>query len=314
MDTILQWTNLNAPGTFTTKIYRGTSKLDRANLANPIATLTNNEATYTDTTTVRDTLYYYVFETTVGLDKQSTDNIPIRAVPRKGPGPASLQTGDFSYGYFGTLTSGEFINTNDLRAAIGLTIGSVNQQGPLWHKWIRNGKVLYVPNGPLCGNISWKTLYDLGAVFGVDAPGPYNAGANVNQSAKATIGGEQFRVRCITGFDDTLVRFPVTPAATEPTELWPNEWSDIIYPLSMYCPDLQRMANVQQATVTDLYMAATGVTQGSIVQERVSAVAASNNLVRGNTTANRTGIANRAGVAYNGLAYGWWPVLELIDS
>lgn len=314
MDTILQWTNLGVPGTFTTKIYRGTAKLDRANLANPIATLTNGESTYTDTTTVRDTLYYYVFETTVGSDKQSTDNIPIRAVPRKGPGPASLQIGDFSYGYFGTLTSAEFINTVDLRAAIGLTIGTVNQPGPLWHKWIRNGKVLYVPNGPLGGSISWKTLYDLGAVYGVEGPGPSNAGANVNQSAKVTIGGEQFRVRCMTGFDDTLARYPVTVGVAEPTELWPNEWNDIVYPLSMYCPDLQRMANVQQATVAELFMAATGVTIGSIVQERISAGNAVNNIVRGNTAANRTGIANRNPATWNGTNYGWWPVLELIEA
>lgn len=314
MDTVLTWTNLNAPGTFTTKVYRGTSKLDRSNLANPIATLTNNENTYTDTTTVRDTLYYYVYETIVGQDKQSTDNIPIRAVPRKGPGPTAVQIGDFAYGYFGTLTSGEFINTNDLRAAIGLTIGTINQQGPLWHKWIRNGKVLYIPNGPLGGNISWKTLYDLGAVYGVDGPGPSNAGANVNQSAKVTIAGDQFRIRCMTGFDDTLVRYPGTPAVGEPTELWPNEWNDLVYPLSMYCPDLQRMANVQQATVADLGMALTGVTQGSIVQERIAAGNTANNLIRGNTAANRTGPANRAAGTWNGVTYGWWPVLELIES
>lgn len=313
MDTILTWTNLNAPGTFSTKIYRGTSKLDRANLANPIVTLTNNENTYTDSTTVRDVQYYYVYETIVGQDKQSTDNIPIRAVPRKGPGPTSIQIGDFSYGYFGSLPAGELINTNDLRAAIGLTIGSVNQQGPLWHKWIRNGKVLFVPNGPLVGNVGWKTLYDLGAVYGVDGPGPTNAGANVNQSAKVTIGGEQFRVRCMTGFDDTLARYPVTPAIGEPLETWPNEWMDLVYPLSMYCPDQQRMANVQQATVADLGMGLTGVTTGSVVQERIAAGNTANSLVRGSSAANRTGPANRAAGTWNGVTYGWWPVLELID-
>lgn len=314
MDTVLNWTNLGVPGTFVTKIYRGTAPLDRANLANPIATLSAGESTYTDTTTVRDTLYYYVFETITGADKQSTPSIPIRAVPRKGPGPVTVQIGDFTYGYFGSMTSGELINTIDLRAAVGLTIGSVNQQGPIWHKWIRNGKVIYVPNGPLCGNISWKTLYDLGLVFGVDAPGPYNAGANVNQSAKVTIGGEQFRVRCMTGFDDTLARFPVTPAASEPTELWPNEWNDLVYPLSMYTPDLQRMANVQQATVADLGMALTGVTTGSVIQERISAASLSNALLRGNTAANRTGPANRTASSISTLSCGWWPVLELIEA
>lgn len=314
MDTILTWVNLNAPGTFTTKIYRGTAKLDRANLTNPIATLTNNESSYTDSTTVRGTLYYYVYETTVGSDKQTTDNIPIRAVPRKGPGPDSVQIGDFTYGYFGTLLSGEFINTNDLRAAVGLTIGTVNQQGPLWHKWIRNGKVIFIPNGPLCGNIGWKTLYDLGLVYGVDGPGPSNGGANVSQGTKITIGGDQFRVRCLTGFDDTLTRYPVTPAIGEPLETWPNEWMDLVYPLSMYCPDQQRMANVQQATPTDLGMALTGVTSGSIVQERIAAGNTANNLIRGNTAASRTGIANRAAATWNGVTYGWWPALELVDS
>lgn len=310
MDTVLSWTNLNAPGTFTTKIYRGTAPLDRSNLANPIATLTNNENTYTDTTTVRGTVYYYVCETTVGNDKQSTPNVTVVAVPRKGPGPSILAIGDYSYGYFGTLNSGDLINTNDLRNAIGLTVGTVNQQGPLWHKWIRNGKVLYVPNGPICNGLSWKTLYDLGAVFGVDAPGPYNGGANVNQSAQVTIGPDKFRVRLLTGFSDNYTQFPVTVAATEPTETFPNEWMDVIYPLSMWTPDQQRMANVQQATSADLVL----IAGGNLVQERISATASSNSICRGNSANTRQGVAQRNAATFAGMSYGWWPVLELMDS
>lgn len=312
MNTVLTWTNQNT-GSFTTNIYRGTAPLDLSNLTNPVATLTAGESTWTDTNTVRDTLYYYVFETVVGADKEHTNNIPIRAVPRKGPGPANITIGDYTYGYYGTLTSGEFINASDLRSAVGLTAGAVVQQGPLWHKWARNGKILYIPNGPLSNGAGWKQLYDLGLVFGVDGPGPYNAGANVNQSAKVTIGNEQFRVRLMTGFSDNYNQFPVTPGVSgEPPETFLNEWNDLVYPLSMWTPDLQRMSNIQQSTAADLGMTLTGVTSGHVIQERISATASSNAMTRGNSGNTRSGIASRASIVQTGAAYGWWPVLELM--
>lgn len=312
MDTVLTWNNLNS-GSFTTKIYRGTAPLDRSNLVNPIATLTNGESTYTDSTTVRDTLYYYVFETTIGQDKWSTPNVPIRSVPRKGPGPANLTIGDYSYGYFGSMQAGELLNTADLRAAVGLTVGAISQAGPIWHKWVRNGKVLYVPNGPIVSGISWKTLYDLGLVFGLETAGPYNAGANVNQSAKITLGGDQFRVRLMTGYADDLTKFPPTGVIAEPTETWPNEYNDLIYPLSMWTPDLQRMANVQQATIADQGLTAASNGTGALMQERISATASSAPILRGNSTNSRTGISNRTTGVMATMGYTWWPVLELMD-
>lgn len=304
MDTILKWTNLNV-GAFTTKIYRGTAPLDRANLSNPIATLTNGESTYTDTTTVRGTLYYYVFETIKGSDKVLSNNIAVRAVPRKGPGPDAVIQGDYTYGYFGSLLSSEFINTPDLSAAIGVATGNIVQGGPVWHKWVRNGKILYVPQGSLRSALMWTSLYNAGAVFGVDGPGPYNPGAPVNQTAKVQIGQDWFKVRLMTGYDDALIQVPASATVGEPTELFPNEWNDLMYPLSQWVPDLQRMANVQQFSSTDLPL-------GSIwVQDKSNS--SSSPIFRGSTANSRVGVATRGSSVWTG-NLNWIPVLELIDS
>lgn len=306
MDTILKWTNLNV-GSFTTKIYRGLAPLDRANLSDPIATLTAGESTYTDTTTVRGTLYYYVFETIKGSDKVPSNNIAVRAVPRKGPGPEGIIQGDYTYGYFGSLLSSEFINTPDLSAAIGLTGGAVYQAGPVWHKWIRKGKILYIPQGAIRSGVPWNALYASGAVFGVDGPGPRNPGSPVNQTAKVQIGQDWFKVRLMTGYDDNLVQLPSNPVViTEATETYPNEWNDLVYPLSQWVPDLQRMANVQQFTNIDLPM------QASILVQDKSA-SASSAVTRGSTANTRAGVAQRNLTPYT-TGSAWMPVLELIES
>lgn len=313
MDINLTWTNLNT-GSFTTNIYRGTAPLDRNALANPIASLTNGESAFTATGLTRDVVYYFVFETVIGNSKVSSQNIPIRAVPRKGPGPSTLQFGDFTFGYYGTLTSGEFINGADLRIACGFTAGVLTQGGPVWHKFIRNSKTCYVPNGPICGNVSWKMLYDLGLVYGVDGPGISNAGANINQNVILTINSERFRVRLMTGVSDNLTDYPATGSVTEAPDLFPNEWRDFVYPLSMYTPDGQRMVNLQQGTPADLSMNVTGTTGGSLIQDRAAAGNTANSFSRGNSGATRSGISARNSVGYTAAAYGWWPVLELVQS
>lgn len=308
MDTILKWTNLNTEPV-TTKIYRGDAPLDRSNLTGELVTLTNQETTWTDTTTLRGKKYYYVVETTNALDKVSTANIPVTATPRKGPGPQDLILGDYNYGYFGTMFSADLIGASELRAQVGLsaTVAPV-ASAPLWFKYVRNGKVIYVPNTTIGNPVSWETLYNLGLVFGVEGPGPYNAGTNVPQNKKITINGDQFRVRLMTGFSDDYTKYPPTGVANEPAE-WVNEWNDFVYPLSVHTPEGQRFVNVGNDTTATII--GSGVI-GVYVQER-SALTGGQGTLRGSSTNSKAGLSQRNNVGAT-QGYGWYPVLELIDT
>lgn len=312
----LKWTNLNTVSV-TTKIYRGDTPLDRANLANPIATLTNGETEYTDSNVVRGKTYYYVFETTSSNDRVVSNNFTAVAVPRRGAGSSQLQQGDFNYGYFGSLLSTEFINTNELRGQLGMTIGAVTIVSPVWYKFARNGKVLYVPAGSLASGVSWDSLYANGLVFGIDAPYPANLPSTqrpsnpVNQLKTVTIGADKYIVRLMTGFNDDYSQTIATSTVAEPTDDGPNEWNDLVYPLYTYVPDKQRMANVASLTTNDLRL---NNQSSNWIQERLSAA---NAAVRGANSATRTGVTQRSVVPTGNAGstvYAWWPVLELVDS
>lgn len=308
MDTVLKWTNLNTDPV-TTKIYRGTAPLDRANLTGELVTLTAQETTWTDTTTVRGQKYFYVVETINASDKVPTANIPIIATPRKGPGPQDLVIGDYNLGYFGTMFSADLIGASELRAAVGLAATVLPiASTPLWHKYARNGKIIYVPNTTIGNPVSWDTLYNQGLVFGVEGPGPYNAGANVPQSKKITINGDTFRVRLMTGYSDNYTQFSPGGVVTEPAE-YVNEWNDLVYPISVYTPDGQRMVNVSNdATVT---IVGSGV-NAILMQER-TALTGGSVVVRSSSNNTKAGLSQR-NVVGSTQAYGWFPVLELIDT
>lgn len=315
MKNVLKWKNRNVLP-FTVKIYRGTSPLDRSNLTNPIATLTNGETTYEDTV-ARGSTNYYVIETTKGSDKASTQNIAIQALPRRGPGPLTLKQGDYNYGYFGSFPSREFMTTTQLLTALNVSISgiaSLQQDSPMWHKWVRNGKIMIIPNGPLTRAATWKWAYDNGLVFGVDGPGPSNAGANVNQLKTVTFNGSTFKVRLMTCYDDNLSNIPPSTGDTEALYTFPNDFVDLVYPLVDWCPTVQRMANVQQQTRAQMGMTGTAGTS-YMCQERV---ASGNCYIAGAGAESRSCVAQRGNGVIAGTTtsntYGWWPVLELIEG
>lgn len=318
MKNTLKWQNTSIMP-FTINIYRGSAPLDRSNLTNPIATLTNGETTYADDVP-RGSTNYYVVETVKGTDKAPSNNIQIVALPKKGPGPLTLKQGDYNYGYFGTLPSRDFISGQTLFDQVGLTpyIGlylTVTQSSPTWHKYIRNGKVLFVPNGPIAKAVYYQLLYNLGLVFGVSGPGPYKpAGSvDVNQLKYIEFGGNKYIVRLMSGYDDNLGNRPVSAAAVaEPTYNYPCEWNDLVYPLCEYTPNAQRMANVQQATRTQLNMTiAWGI--GNLVKELTTTSQA---YVVGQNVESRGGLSGRLmGSTGTGTDswFSWWPVLELVE-
>lgn len=313
----LSWTNPNGATPITVKIYRGTSPIDRANLTGLLATLSAGETTYTDNTALRGVTYYYVYETTSATDRTVSPNYQIVTVPRRGAGPNVLKAGDFNYGYFGSLPSSSFININALRTAVNFLTGTVLTVSPKWHKFVRNGKVIYLPEQCSVQNVSWTQLYTAGLVFGSNDNGPYNANAgNVNQNAQVTIGADTYRVRLMRGYNDDYNVFPSTTNVAEPTETFTCEYDDLMYPLSLWVPAVQRMANQANLTLTQQGFAGAVTNYGILMQEKCVNAAGTQPLVRGSgVTGTRDGLTRR-NITPNALASAtacWWPVLELIE-
>lgn len=310
----LTWTNPNGATPITVNIYRGTAPIDRANLTGLLVSLTAGEVQYQDNTAVRGTTYYYVFETISATDRSVSQKTEIVTVPRRGAGPNVLQKGDYNYGYFGSILSSSFINITALRVALGFSGGTVNNASPKWHKYARNGKVIFVPETVVATGVGWNMLYNAGLVFGTGDNGPYNAGSNVLQNAQVTIGPDTYRVRLMRGYNDDNGVFCPTTAVVEPAETFTCEWDDFVYPLAQYVPGAQRMSNVANLLITNTLLNA--VAYGVVCQERTVSAAGTIPVQRGsNVGGTRQGFSARQ---YNPQTNGvngnlWWPVLELIE-
>lgn len=320
----LSWTDLNSVAT-TLKIYRGDAPLDRNNLPTaPLVTLTNGETSYRDEASiVLGKTYYYVFVTSTANDTVVSENYQITAVTRRGPGPQNLQQGDNSLGYFGSLQAGDFINANDL---IAKTTLAANASGlvtinpfPLWHKYVRNNKILLVPEGPIASSCSWVQLYNSGLVYGTEDTGPTAGNITgltaTKQNAKVTIGNDTYRIRLLRGMSEG----PITQY--DNTVLSVNEFNDLIYPMGHPVPADQRLNNLY-LNGQRLYqlLGLNGATTYVHVQEAATGTA---NNVRGQSNSSddtsvdtSSSLAYRGNVAATGLSasYSWLPVLELIEG
>jgi hypothetical protein len=309
MNLKLIWTNINTVSV-TINIYRSDTPIDPAALPAPVGTITDGSTNWTDPTAVRGRYYYYMFETTSANDRVVSINYRLQAVPRLGPGPSELKYGDYNYGYFGSVASNDFINTANLRNAVNFQFGLGTTVSPTWHKYVRNGKVYFVPNTALGQTVTWTQIYSAGIMFGVSGPGNHQNGATpTDQRKTVVIGPDTFIVRCMKGYSDDVTRLVPNAAATEPAE-YPNEWNDFIYPIIKYVPTAQRIVNVaSQDAVTSFPGPQNGYT-GMAIQEQ-SDHASLKVVRRGQAGETRASVTARS---CNTDAYycSWWPVLELV--
>lgn len=320
----LQWTNLNSRSV-KLEIFRGDAPLDRANLGTPIATLTEGETSYRDSDNIaigKD--YFYVFVTSNASDRVVSQNYRIQAVGRRGPGEQTLAQGTNEIGYFGPLASADFININELVTRTNLrsqaTTINVAQPTPVWHKFVRKGKILFIPERPVAYNISWQHLYTLGMVYGRE-----DSGSNplmttkVPQSAKVTIGADTYRVRLLKGATDQ----DYTVWAASLIETYP-EFDDLVYPLLHTVPDNQRLNNLSangKMTGTDFYQS-WGAMCSIMCQELMNSSALMYRMT--GLTSGQWDFSSdllsylqyRQSVNVNTInsTYGWLPVLELIEE
>jgi hypothetical protein len=244
----LKWLNRNQIPV-TTKIYRNDTQKPNDQLGTALATLDGAITTWTDETVVRRNTYYYTLETVNGGQSAYSNPIKVVADYNNGPGPRDLVWGDTQLGFFGTITSTDFIFPADLMALLTIAPSPYTSNPlPTWNKWIRRGKICYVPNAPIHIAVLYDVFYKSGVHFGTDDNGPWmptTTTTPVNQRKIITKGFDQFIVRLPTGADDRANPTDTIVASPADSLRRFSEVSDFIHPMisnyvapSARCPKL----------------------------------------------------------------------------
>lgn len=176
------------------RIYRTTVPLDYGNIpTSPLITLTTGE-TYLDTSALAETYYYYTVAVVTNGEVVLNPSTLAYQLLNSGPGPQTLQCGDWLHGYFGTLTNDELFSGAELCAKLTANPNPAGRSF-LWCKFIVNGKILFSPADWLV-NISWNVVYQSGMAFGINGPGPTPSDLTaVNQYTTMSKGDDEFIVR-----------------------------------------------------------------------------------------------------------------------
>lgn len=334
----LSWANPNKAAT-AIRIYRKDTDFDSSTLPAPLASIGPTETAYIDTTAVEGKTYYYIVGTVSAVDEVFTASQKITVTDNRGVGPGILVGGDNLLGYFGQIPTEDFVNSSVLLAAAASVTGIPNAlQTPAWHKFIRNGKILYLPD-QIMGSTDWRYLYQAGFVFGVDANGPPGAVLTgvtaTNQLRTFVFKGKTYKIRLLRGWSDgpeTDITAYNGAAANHDNiaNTKDNEFNDLVYALNMYTPNKQRTPNffnlawekwVGQPTTN---WSDTSALNALIAAYRITCQERwpnGNVLSRGQREVTwgpnasphtRAHVSNAAAAAYTQSMY-WLPVLELVD-
>lgn len=308
----LKWTNRNNKPV-TTNIYRNETDVANNQLGEPIATVPDGTTEYMDETAVFGKTYYYVFETVGGGQNLFSKSLKILATYSNGPGPQALISGDQQLGYFGQVNALEFFTQPEVTATIGYAsyIGTVPM--PAWDKWIRNGKILYIPRSSLFPSTTWQMLYTKGVVFGTDDTGPAWAPTllnlpGVNQRTILEKGFFRFIVRLPTAYDDRNNPTKVVPDLALPKDRKFSEVADVYYPgLNTWVPESQRFPRIGPSVP----LGTANENRDLHGQEKFKTGIACAFNASSNTSGYSQGIFN---VLATNASIGWRPVLELIQE
>lgn len=335
MKITLNWINRNV-GEDGTRIYRSLTPINALSLPAPLVTLAPGVLTYTDDNAVQNATYYYRTEIFKGADKVlNPRDIVVQARSFSGPGPQALVSGTSEIGLYGEATAAELVSYTALREMCGMTaIGSVNSTLDRWLKFSYKGKILFVAKQGLNYDLTWKQLYNLGLVYGVDGPGvDLPSGITpVSQTKTIVLNGAEYRVRLLKGLPTASgVVSKHTNGIDVVQDLTGSEWNDLFYRLSSRT-DL-RFAPTNRFKSVDTALAYHGgaVRSATYCQERAGDASATTIISRGASDGNALGLPLYMGFASGiqvvtatgapsqgigpysiALMPTWRPVLELI--
>jgi hypothetical protein len=234
MSITVTWGSANAALATSINVYRATTPLDVNNLPAALATIAGSATSYSDTTAVRNTLYYYAVGHVRSGNELLSPVLMMGHYPDTGPGPQTLLRGDWNLGYFGTVPSVNMLVPSTLHAQVPLPTALVSDATiTTWHKFIRKGKVIFIPNNYFLATVQPYQLYNAGLLMGTNDNGTFpftlSGGAMngytapANQYKVATVGAYQFIVRTIRATDK-----PLTSYITGITDIFPSEYNDLI--------------------------------------------------------------------------------------
>lgn len=232
MSVRISWTNSREYDSI--RIYRSESKIELDNLPVPITEVAGNATFYVDILAKDNVIYYYLLgkvDSVDGIERYS-QNKTFGNFPRTGHGPTRLRQGNWNKGYFGKVEAVELFDVNEMTEAFNERLLSVDPTAqPMtltntsgvprptshWHKFIHNGKILFIPDSSVAGTfywngnygyyqmVGWLMLYKMGAVFGTDGPGTPPDGVDpVPQDFIITREGYKYRVRLMRCTDGSL--------------------------------------------------------------------------------------------------------------
>lgn len=184
------------------KVYRSLDSFPITALPTPIATLAGSETQYDDKDVLINTVYHYRVGIFKGDDLIISDEIIMGNFPDTGPGPQTLKMGNWKLGYFGVTDPVDLLQFSQIygQLELNLTTLSADTTNLGWHKFIREGKILYFSLNPFLTAVTFTSLYNSGLIYGVDGPGfPPPATtlytSPVNQKAEVVKGNYRLLVR-----------------------------------------------------------------------------------------------------------------------
>lgn len=234
MAVTLNWGAANTSLAETINIYRSTTPIDVANPPAALTSIAGNLSSYQDNTAVRNTTYYYAVGHVRAGQELLSPVLLYGHYPDTGPGPQTLLRGDWELGYFGTVPSAQMFVPSTLNAQIPIPGTPIpDSTVTTWHKFIRKGKILFIPNYYFANNVQPYQLYNAGLLMGTNDNGSFPfalSSANMNgytapanQYKVATLGAYQFIVRSLKISDK-----PTTSLVVLATDIFPSEWNDLI--------------------------------------------------------------------------------------
>ncbi len=144
----------------------------------------------------------------------------LQSFAKRTPGASELVAGTWDCGYLGTVTADEFGTFDDgsqagqtltgtsLASQVGITTGKLINDEITWHKFARDGEVIFVAEKPIRYNLAWTDIAMADCVFGRN---------------KQSIGGLKYSVTLLRGLSNEL---------TSKTSKAGSEWDDLMISLT----------------------------------------------------------------------------------
>ncbi|EPB4247460.1 hypothetical protein ACRN6O_001977 [Salmonella enterica subsp. enterica serovar Chester] len=256
MSFTLRWKNPNVISTVV-KIYRDVKDITPSALPEPIATLSNGETEWRDTTATPGATYYYLLTVTANGKTVASSSQKYTIEMKRGIGPMTILNGNDRLGFMGAVPYDEQWLPSQMPPAFLAMFPNLLTDRVALYKFTRNGKIYYMlsntsqfPNTP----VDWASLYQAGLVYGTGDAGPENGHGTLPatpQDAKIVHKGDTYIMRLPRGLTMSS-ESPAYPFVAdyngkthdEVASLTnPCEYNDLLYTMVNEVPKKQRWAN-----------------------------------------------------------------------